>query len=294
MQAEPPPGVGRTALGVARVRASESQRADRLFDDPFAQAFLDAAPGAFPDGPQTAGQRAALGPLAAVGAAFSAHAVLRTRFYDDYLTAAAAAGCRQVVLLAAGLDTRAFRLAWPPGTRLFELDLPGVLTFKEQVLSARGAVPRCERSTVPGDLREDWPQRLAAAGFSTTRPAAWLAEGLLIYLTGDEASRLLGGVTRLSPAGSGLAFEYNPAGPDGSTARAAQLPAMRKYTALWQGGLADAPGWLAGHGWETGFHRLAALGRDYGRQVPDSAQSGFLTAQRLSPAHRRDEPRRMS
>lgn len=282
MQAGPPPGVGRTALGVARVRARESQRGDRLFDDPFAQAFVAAAPGAFPDDATTPERPAALGPLAAVGAAFSAHAVIRTRFYDEYLAAAAAAGCRQVVLLAAGLDTRAFRLAWPAGTRLFELDLPDVLAFKEPVLAARGAEPRCTRTAVPADLREDWPQRLAAAGFRPAQPAAWLAEGLLIYLTSDEASQLLGGITELSAASSQLAFEYSPAGQDGITARAAQLPAMRKYTALWRGGLPDAPGWLAGHGWQTEFHLLAALGRDYGRPVPDSARSGFLTAWRPS------------
>ena len=143
---EPPQGVGKTALGVARVRALESQREDRLFDDPYAQAFVDAAPGAFPEERAVRARPAAHGPLASLGAAFSAHAVIRTRFYDDFLTAATAAGSRQVVLLAAGLDTRAFRLAWPAGTRVFELDLPGVLAFKEAVLGAHGAVPRCERA----------------------------------------------------------------------------------------------------------------------------------------------------
>ena len=177
---EPPQGVGKTALGVARVRALESQREDRLFDDPYAQAFMDAAPGAFPEERAVRARPAAHGPLASLGAAFSAHAVIRTRFYDDFLTAATAAGSRQVVLLAAGLDTRAFRLAWPAGTRVFELDLPGVLAFKEAVLGARGAVPRCERVTVPADLREDWPARLTAAGFGPAEPATWLAEGLVI------------------------------------------------------------------------------------------------------------------
>jgi methyltransferase (TIGR00027 family) len=161
-------GVGKTSLGVARVRARESQREDRLFDDPYAQAFVDAAPGAFPGRrPETGGQRAALGPLASLGAALHAHVVIRTRFFDGYLTAAATAGCGQVVLLAAGLDTRAFRLAWPAGARLFELDLPDVLTFKESVLAACGAVPRCERVTVPAGLREDWPRALASSGFLT-------------------------------------------------------------------------------------------------------------------------------
>src|SRR5215467_11736617 len=101
----PLPGVGKTALGVAMVRARESRRDDRLFDDPWAQAFVDAAPGAFPEEPKTTEEVAALGPMASLGAVFYAHGVIRTRFFDDYLTAATAARCSQVVLLAAGLDT---------------------------------------------------------------------------------------------------------------------------------------------------------------------------------------------
>jgi methyltransferase (TIGR00027 family) len=280
--AEPLRGVGKTALGVAVVRARESQRDDRLFDDPYAQAFVDAAPGAFPEEPRNEGQLAALGPLAAVGAAFAAHAVIRTRFYDDWLTAAVGDGCGQVVLLAAGLDARAFRLDWPVGVRVFEVDLPDVLGFKEAVLGGYGAGPRCERVTVPADLRGDWAAKLAAAGFDTGQPAAWLAEGVIIYLTAGEAGRLLTGVGGLSVAGSRLAFEHSPAGADTMTARARQLPAMRPYTSLWKGGLGDAPGWLTGHGWRPEFHGLAALGRSYRRPVPGTARSGFLTAVRVS------------
>ncbi len=110
--------MGKTALGVALRRAQESRRPDRLFDDSYAEAFVAAAPGTFPE------DHAASSELVSLGVLFSFHAVIRTRFFDDYLLAACAAGCRQVVLLAAGLDTRAFRLPWPPGVRLFELDLP--------------------------------------------------------------------------------------------------------------------------------------------------------------------------
>ncbi len=136
-------GVGKTALGVAQIRAHESQRPDQLFDDPYAAAFVAAAPTAFPDTfPGRA--EAAADPLAGVGAAFAVSAVLRTRFFDDYLRQASAAGCGQVVLLAAGLDTRAYRLPWPADTRLFELDLPAVLDFKERVLHHAAAVAGCE------------------------------------------------------------------------------------------------------------------------------------------------------
>lgn len=138
--------LGRTAVGMALVRAGESRRPDRLFDDPYAEAFAAAMPGAFaaPAGPDARRGRGT--PGGDVGAAFAVHAVVRTRFFDDRLVAAARDGCRQVILLAAGLDARAFRLDWPAGTRLFELDLPAVLDLKEQVLGDRGAAARCDRA----------------------------------------------------------------------------------------------------------------------------------------------------
>lgn len=197
-----PAGVGKTALGVAAVRAAESRRADRLFDDPYAEAFLAAAPGAF-----DIEQRAGAGEMASWGAAFSSHAVTRTRFFDDYLLAATAGGIGQVVLLAAGLDTRAFRLPWPDDVRLFELDLPDVLAFKERVLVERSAVAGCERTAIAVDLRTNWAVPLRRAGLATAEATAWLAEGLLIYLSESEAVTLLDRVGALSAAGSRVAFE---------------------------------------------------------------------------------------
>lgn len=275
-------GVGKTALGVAMVRARESRRDDRLFDDPYAQAFVEAAPGVFPEEPQSQEQLAALGPLASLGAVFYVHGVIRTRFFDDYLTSAIAAGCRQVMLLAAGLDTRAFRLAWPARTRVFEVDLPDVLAFKDTVLAARNAVPRCERTTVPADLRGDWTAALAEAGFDRAGPAAWLAEGLLVYLTAAEAERLLTGVSALSAPGSQLSFEHSPMAATTLTDQARQMPAMQQYTSLWKGGLGGgAPHWLTSHGWQPQFHELSALATSHRRPLPAPARGGFLTATRV-------------
>jgi methyltransferase (TIGR00027 family) len=274
-------GVGKTALGMAMVRAHESRRRDRLFDDPYAQRFVDAAPGAFPEEPASAEDVAALGPLARLGAAFFAHGVVRTRFFDDYLLDASAAGCAQVVLLAAGLDTRAFRLAWPDGVQVFELDLPEVLTFKDAVLTGSGAVPRRERAVVPADLREHWVGRLVAARFEPTVPSAWLAEGLLLYLTADEAARLLTDVGELSAPGSRLAFEHGGSADSALITQARELPTMGQYRALWKGGLrADAPGWLSRHGWRPRLHARAELAAAYGRPVPGPSGGGFVTAVR--------------
>jgi methyltransferase (TIGR00027 family) len=217
-----------------------------------------------------------------IAAQFPLHGIIRTRFFDDYLTAATAAGCAQVALLAAGLDSRAFRLAWPEGTRLFEVDLPGILAFKDTVLAAQGAAARCERITVPADLRSDWIPALNAAGYDPGRPMAWLVEGLLIYLTATDAGRLLGSVTGLSAPGSRLSFEHNPMIAASLSDETRQSPTLREYTKLWKGGLGpDTPRWLTGQGWQPELHDLTALAASYQRPAPGRAHGGFLTAVRL-------------
>jgi methyltransferase (TIGR00027 family) len=115
------------------------------------------------------------------------------------------------VLLTAGLDTWAYRLPWPPGVRRYELDLPEVLAFKDEVLTAEGAVARCTRTALDGDLCGDWPSRPAAAGFDPSAPTVWLVEGLLVYLTAEEAAQLLTGVGALSVPGSRISFERQKA-----------------------------------------------------------------------------------
>jgi len=272
-------GVGKTALGVASVRARETRRTDRLFDDPYAQAFLAAAPEAFTEERAVLEQGEGAAGLAAVGAAFFLHGIIRTRFFDDYLLQATAGGCRQVVLLAAGLDTRAFRLTWPPGLRLFELDLPDVLAFKEHVLAGQGALPRCGRTILPIDLQAEWPAALTTAGFDPTAPTAWLAEGLLIYLTAHDATQLLARVDELSADRSQLSFEHGTIADSPLLAQAHAVPAMDQYTQLWKGGLGPAaPDWLTRHGWQVQTHDSADLATSYGRTAPDQGSGGFLTA----------------
>jgi methyltransferase (TIGR00027 family) len=274
-------GVGKTALGVAMVRARETRRADRLFDDPYAEAFLTAAPQAFLEERQVPDTGAGARGLATLGAAFSVHGVLRTRFFDDYLRSSASDGCRQVVLLAAGLDTRGYRLDWPLGTRLFELDLPDVLSFKTTVLAEQSAVPRCQHTVVPADLGEHWVSELTRAGFDPTQPTAWLAEGLLIYLSANQAGQLFTGIGDLSAPGSQLSFEQGSIASNALLTEAQTAPSMIQYTELWKGGLGqDTTSCLQRHGWTTHLHDIGEVATRYDRQIPATSTGTFVIAVR--------------
>lgn len=255
--------VSRTAVGVAALRALESARPDRLFNDPYARAFL---PETMPQNP-------------AGVSVFRLYVVVRTKFYDDYLTAAVASGCRQVVLLAAGLDTRAFRLTWPQDVRLYELDLPALLSYKEKILGEQGAKPAVARTLVAVDLREDWAARLRAAGFDPTAPTAWLIEGLLVYLEPQDAIGVLASVTDLSASGSQVACEHRDDKGQHSPGRAARATAeLSEVTTMWKEGIPTYD-WLADHGWDVESHDGNELAVDYGREV-DAPVGNFLIGKR--------------
>ena len=132
---------------------------------------------------------------------------VRTHFFDDFFTAAAAAGIRQVVILASGLDSRAYRLDWPAGTTVYEIDQPKVLEYKSPTLAEHGVQPSASAARWPMDLRHDWPKALREAGFDAVEPTAWLAEGLLMYLPADAQDRLFAQITELSAPGSRIAAE---------------------------------------------------------------------------------------
>jgi methyltransferase (TIGR00027 family) len=276
--ADPLPGLGLTAILVAGARATESARPDRLFDDPFARAFVDAASAASPAIAQALAQGT---PDEAVNQARRDSVAVRTKFCDDYLLAATRVNCRQVVLLAAGLDARAFRLAWPEGVRLWELDMPDVFAFKERVLADRHAPPRCVRTVVPTDLREVWPHTLTGAGFDANRPTAWLIEGLLMYLDESERDLLLDRVGGLSGAGSRLALDHRPAffspprvttADDPSGERAAARFAALAAAASSAPSLTAPEAWLARHGWRAAVEDPAAVLVRHGRPVPAQLQ----------------------
>ena len=199
--------VGATATGVAASRALASKQPNPLINDPFADALVKAVGldycNRMADGELESGDD----PL------FNAERIceqiaVRTRFFDDFFTSAASAGIRQSVILASGLDTRAYRLPWPPDAVVFEIDQPQVIEFKSGVLADLGATAAADRRPVAIDLRDDWPTALRDSGFDPTQPTAWIAEGLLIYLPPDAQDRLFDNITTLSAPGSRLATEH--------------------------------------------------------------------------------------
>ena len=203
--------VGSTAVLVAAARAAETERADRLINDPHAKLLVSGAGTGIWDAmfdPAVSGRLAEADPeVAAIYAHMGNYQAVRTHFFDAFFDTAVAAGVRQVVILASGLDSRAYRIEWPTGTDVFEIDQPKVLEYKTQKLAENGVQPSATLHHVPVDLRFDWPAALTAAGFDTAKPTAWLAEGLLMYLPSDAQDRLFENITALSASGSRIAAE---------------------------------------------------------------------------------------
>jgi methyltransferase (TIGR00027 family) len=189
--------VGATALGVAMARAAESDRDHPLFTDRYAQIFVDAAVARGWDSTDIARHL----PLV------QNYAAARTKWFDEYFIAAGANGIDQTVILAAGLDARAWRLPWVNGSVVYEIDQPQVLAFKAETLHARNARPAGKYRAVPIDLRADWPTALQEAGFDPSTPTAWSAEGLMPYLPPDGQDLLFERILKLSAPGSRIAVE---------------------------------------------------------------------------------------
>jgi len=259
-----------TARATAAWRAVESARAAALFHDPWAAALA---------GQAMVSQLASQPPD--VQARAASYTIVRTRFFDDWLTVHT--DCRQVVLLGAGFDTRAFRLAWPAGTTLWELDQPAVLAAKDAALAGERPSAGCTRRTLAADLTGPaWPQALLEAGLAVDQPTVWLAEGLLPYLEPPAVETLLGQVSDLSAAGSRLGADLVTEGfmaaRNAYVATLAPAVAPWQVVALFHSGT-DAPAALLGHhGWR--LERLTHPGAsdaDFGRWVgPAELGAGFL------------------
>ncbi|MFI2511511.1 SAM-dependent methyltransferase [Streptomyces sp. NPDC018972] len=262
-------GVGLTALLVAAARALETHRPDSLAQDAYAEHFVRAAP-ACADWPVRV-QQVPDGDGNPLWGRFARYFGLRTRVLDDFLLRSVRTGARQVVLLGAGLDTRAFRLDWPSDCVVFEIDRAGVLAFKHRVLTDLPATPKAKRVPVPVDLRADWVTALTTAGFDPAAPSVWLAEGLLFYLPSPTETYLIDAVDRLTAEGSALAFEaklekdllkYRDSAIYTATREQIGIDLLRLFD---KGPRPDSAGGLRTKGWSTSVRTPFDFTHQHGR-----------------------------
>jgi methyltransferase (TIGR00027 family) len=265
--------VGSTALLVAAARALEAQKPAPLATDPYAEVFCEAVGGRWAAVLTDGGA-----PDSKLKSDFGEHFVsfqgARTKYFDAYLKRVADVGVRQIVLLAAGLDSRAYRLPWPDGTVVHEVDQPQVLEFKRETLTRHGDQPRAERREVAVDLREDWPSALRAMGFDLCAPSAWIAEGLLIYLPAGAQRRLFEGIDEMAAPGSWIAVEENEPMPAAAwevkkQEERARGEAETFFTLVYNEQHAPAEQWFGDRGWTAEATPLAAYLRQVGRPVPE-------------------------
>jgi methyltransferase (TIGR00027 family) len=273
--------VGATATMVAAARAVASQERDAIINDPFAAPLVRAVGLDFftrlVDGevalPETPDLQLETDSIA-----------VRTRFFDEFFLNAARDGIRQSVILAAGLDARPYRLSFPIGSVVYEVDQPKVIEFKSATMAALGATPSADRRTVSIDLREDWPAALRNSGFDTTAPTSWSAEGLLMYLPPEAQDRLFDNITELSAPGSKLATEFHP-DSDTTTSERAQ-----EFNQRWEnlgcdinlsglffdGDRNSVVEYLTDRGWQVDSRQRRELFADYGRVFPEDDSLGQL------------------
>jgi len=281
--------VGSTALGVAAARAAETDSDNPLIQDPFARVFLDAAgPGmwSLTSDPKLAAaltdQVPDLGAHMQVMVDFMA---VRTKWFDELFLDAVGSGIRQVVILASGLDSRPWRLPWPDGTTVYELDQAKVLEFKSSTLQNHGAQPAASLVSVAVDLRQGWPNTLQQAGFDASAPTMWSAEGLLRYLPAEAQDLLFERIDSLSAPGSRLATNgpsKNAVNPDLLARQHEQSTRLRAAAAqvlgteipnveeLWYPQeRTEVVDWLSAHGWKASAIGMADLLARHGRRVPE-------------------------
>ncbi|MEH3141691.1 MAG: class I SAM-dependent methyltransferase [Mycobacterium kyogaense] len=289
--------VGATATMVAAARAVASRAGEPVINDPFAEPLVRAVGVDFftklATGELTADDLDVEGPNPVGVTNFADMMAGRTKFFDDFFTAAAAAGVRQAVILASGLDARGYRLNWPADMVVFEIDQPDVIAFKRQTLAGLGAEPTADLRTVAIDLRQDWPRALAEAGFDAGRPTAWIAEGLMGYLPPDAQDRLLDQISELSAPGSRVAVEAVPSQQQADQEEMRER--MQASTDQWRehgfdlefsdlvffGERADVAEYLTAHGWTAHGTPANDLLRKHGL-TPIDADQGFVDVSYVS------------
>jgi methyltransferase (TIGR00027 family) len=280
--------VGATATMVAAARAMATTAENPLINDPFADPLVRAVGVDFftrlvtgelrPEDLDTNSESVGMQRM-------TDNMAVRTKFFDDFFLTAGGAGIRQVVILASGLDARAYRLAWPAGTTVYEIDQPEVIEFKTKTLAELDAEPTAKRRTVAMDLRYDWPSALIEEGFDPNQPTAWSAEGLLGYLPPAAQDRLLDTITELSAPGSRIALESVPNVNPEDHEKA--IERMRDASERWRD-----------HGFDLDFAELVYLGDrneaaaylgDHGWELTRNSVKDLFAANGLPPIDDKEE-----
>jgi methyltransferase (TIGR00027 family) len=304
--------VGATATMVAAARAMATTAENALINDPFAEPLVRAVgvdfftrlvtgelrPEDLDSDSESVGMQRMTDNMA-----------VRTKFFDEFFVSATEGGIRQAVILASGLDSRAYRLAWPAGTTVYEIDQPDVIEFKTRTLAELGAEPTAERRTVAMDLRHDWPSALIEEGFDPNQPTAWSAEGLLGYLPPDAQDRLLDTITELSAPGSRVAVESVPTiDPDDHEKAIERMKAVSDrwrdhgfdldfVELVYLGDRNEAASYLGDHGWQLSRNSVNELFAANGLPpVEDEEVANFGELQYVSgvfgPGREEDTPKR--
>jgi methyltransferase (TIGR00027 family) len=304
--------VGATATMVAAARAMATTAENALINDPFAEPLVRAVgvdfftrlvtgelrPEDLDSDSESVGMQRMTDNMA-----------VRTKFFDEFFVSATEGGIRQAVILASGLDSRAYRLAWPAGTTVYEIDQPDVIEFKTRTLAELGAEPTAQRRTVAMDLRYDWPSALIEEGFDPNQPTAWSAEGLLGYLPPDAQDRLLDTITELSAPGSRVAVESVPTiDPDDHEKAIERMKAVSDrwrdhgfdldfVELVYLGDRNEAASYLGDHGWQLSRNSVNELFAANGLPpVEDEEVANFGELQYVSgvfgPGREEDTPKR--
>jgi methyltransferase (TIGR00027 family) len=279
----PGSSVGATATMVAASRALASQGPEALLHDPLADPLVRAV-GLAPfvrmiDGEITLDDDPLLR-----REALNEQITVRTRFFDDFFKAATEAGVRQAVILASGLDTRAYRLNWPSEMVVYELDQPEVIEFKTRTLADLGAAPSADRRPISVDLRDDWPAALRQNGFDVNQPTAWIAEGLLVYLPPEAQDRLFDSIAALSAPGSRVATEHFPDPTGFSGERAQQLSQrwsrlgfdLNMSDLIYHGERSTVIEYLATRGWQVTARSAQEMYAHNGFEFPDDEMAAVF------------------
>ncbi len=266
--------LGKTATWTAAVRSLESARTDALFQDPYARKLAGET------GLTWLNQRSPLTVLPIV---------IRTKFFDDWLMSCTGnESVRQVVFPGAGLDTRAFRLDWPAGTVVFELDQPEVLAYKNNIISGQNG-KNCRRVVVAADLRDSWREALVNAGFEPSRPSLWLLEGFLFYLDPASITAILDSVSELACPGSGLGFDIINSEMLRSPLTRDWVEMQAKSGAPWLGTMDDPVNFVGTRGWAAELSQAGAENAEYGRwpypvipvEMPSMPHNWYVTAAKI-------------